>query len=191
MSVNIPLFGSYVHQLPNEISDVLLSEDYYKNYKHNNPDQPSYGSFQNLSWKDEEFQLFNKLNEFYSPIIDNFMNDIGQYKNSNYKWEIWWQIYEPNSPGFKIHKHCGKHGDPQVISFNHFVKTIPNSSFFTWVFGNKKEILHEEEEGEIIFFAGHAFHRVKENNTDQHRLTISGNIYMIDSLGYYENGEYP
>jgi hypothetical protein len=191
MTINIPLYGSYVYNLPCEIKETLLNEEYYKNYKHNNPDQPSYGSFLNLSRKKEEFELFEKLNEFYSPIIDRFMNDIGQYKNSNYKWEIWWQIYEPNSSGFKIHKHCGKKGDPNVISFNHFVKTIPERSFFNWVFGNRFEIPHEEKEGEIIFFAGHAFHRVDKNDTDDIRLTISGNIYMIDSLGYYENGEYP
>jgi len=191
MNVNIPLFGSYNYKLPSVFSDVLLSESYYKNYKHKNPDQPSYGSFHNLSMKDDEFELFGRLNKFYSPIIDKFMDDIGQYKNSNYKWEIWWQLYEPNSPGFKIHKHCGRKGDPQVISFNHFVKTISGRSFFTWVFGNKKEILHEEVEGDIIFFAGHAFHKVQKNDTDEYRLTISGNIYMIDSLGYYEEGEYP
>lgn len=191
MKVNIPLYGSCNYKLPEELSCLLLDENYYKNYKQKNPDQPSYSSFLNLSYKDEEFELFNTLREFYDPIVEEFMKSIGQYKNSKYKWELWWQVYEPHSSGFKIHKHCGREGTPQVISFNHFVKTIPNRSFFTWVFGNNHEILHEEVENDIIFFAGHAFHRVRNNDTDHHRLTISGNIYMIDSKGFYEEGDYP
>ena len=191
MGAMIPLFGSYNYKLPTEILDVLLQKEYYQKYKQNNNDQPTYGSFLNLNGSDEERIFFDKLNTFYSPIIDFFMKDIGQYKNAKYRWEIWWQLYEPNSPGFKIHKHCGRQGDPQVISFNHFVKIANGKSFFSWVFGNKKEILHEEKEGEIIFFPGIAFHKVSPNNTDEYRLTISGNIYIIDSLGYYEDGEYP
>lgn len=191
MAVRIPLYGDYNYEFPTEISSVLLDSNYYVKYKQLNPDQPSYGSFLNLSYKDEEFELFNKLNLFYGPIIDSFMKDIGQYKNSRYKWEIWWQLYEPNSPGFKIHKHCGVEGDPQVISFNHFAKTIPGRSFFSWVFGGGKEILHEEKEGDIIFFPGHAFHRVRPNDTNEYRLTVSGNIYMIDSKGFYDDGDYP
>jgi len=192
MNIHIPIFGSCQCKLPIEVTDKILSESYYKQYSQRKTNQPTYSSFKNMKGSYEEKEIFTSLEEFYSPIIDSFMKQIGHYKDVTYNWEIWWQIYEPYSSGFNIHKHTGGvENASSLISFNHFVKTIPNRSFFTWVFGNKREILHEEIQDQLIFFAGHAFHRVQKNDTNQYRLTVSGNILMNDGVSYYEDENCP
>lgn len=167
---------------PVEAKEILFDPEFYTQYETPDPTQPKYSSFFNWQATDQEHRLNDILNSFYKEIVDEVMKNLGykdQYVNKyNFYW--WWQVYVPQSPGFMEHNHLGSQ-----ISFNHFIK--PTESSF--VFKNNKYQLVEETQDDIIFWPGFAYHKVLPNQTQDIRITVSGNIDIdpVESTGYKPN----
>jgi len=166
--------------LPAKAYDIISSKKFYKDYYVDQKGFPQYTNFGNHKRSEQEIKLYDILNNFYNNIMKNFMISIN-HSNAAFNWEWWFQVYEPNSQGFT--PHCHTTPCKFTISWTHFIEPAETSNF-CWYYNKDKIVPINEEKNEIVFFPGHFWHKVLPNNSNKNRITIAGNINVLESPGY-------
>jgi hypothetical protein len=121
------------------------------------------------------------LGDYYDPIVNNMMSDLGIAHRTRYICKPWIQLYNSKTKGHERHDHFS---GSEFISWVHFLK-VPTQKCFYFMdsYGNK--IYPEyQSSGDFICFPSWAFHgvdKVEEDNFD--RIIVSGNII----IKYYES----
>lgn len=165
---------------PNSAFETLVDENFYKKYQIDQNGFPGYTNFGNHQNDEQEKELYNIINPFYHNIIAEFMHSIN-YQEAKYSWEWWFAIYEPGSKGFTPHSHSTN--CKFTISWCHFVKPTDESNF-SWYYNKDNVETINETKNEMVFFPGWIWHKVMPNNTKDLRITVAGNINVVESPGY-------
>lgn len=160
-----------------EIDENLIefSYNFVKQDRFFNTECNLYSSF----FKSEEL---SELTNFYSPIIDIFMKDLGLYHRSRYMWNYWIQMYNNKLDGHSVHDHFDF---SNIISWIHFIQVPEDQKCFYFLDSNKNKLYPENQSfGDFIVFPPWALHGVdKVVRENFNRIIISGNIslYHIES----------
>lgn len=165
---------------PQEAVDTISNKDFYKKYLTNQKGFPEYTNFGNHKQDTDEKVLYDILNNFYNDKMKEFMISMN-YQGAVFNWEWWFQVYEPGSTGFLPHSHPAN--CKFTVSWTHFIEPLDESNFCFYYGKDNLEPINEKK-NEIIFFPGFAWHKVLPNNSNKNRITIAGNINVLDSSGY-------
>jgi hypothetical protein len=175
MKINNFIIAQDIIEFPKDCLETIADPNFYKDYDGLAPHKPNYNSGERHMHTDREKELHNKLNAFYTPIIDGFMKDINLYHHSHYKWHWWWNVYPKNSNHCQSHAHMNP---TSMFGFSwvHFIQPSTNKSNFLWELADGATIPHKEVKDKIIFFPNWAWHQVLANSSKKTRITVSGII---------------
>lgn len=166
--------------IPNSAYSTIADKKFYDNYKIDQNGFPGYTNFGNHKQTEQEKQLYDILNPFYNEVIADFMQSIN-YEQAKYSWEWWFAVYEPGSKGFTPHSHSTN--CKFTISWCHFIKPTEQSNF-CWYYNKENQQPINEQKNEMVFFPGWVWHKVMPNTTNDLRITVAGNINVVESPGY-------
>jgi hypothetical protein len=175
MKINSLIIAKDVIEFPADLLEVIASPDFYQQYPGRADYRPAYNNFENHRLTPEETAFHKQVNEFYQPIVQDFMKSINQEAYSKYNWNWWWNVYTPKSNHYQTHQHVTSTG---LFGFSwvHFVQPVARKNLFAWTDPDNTLTLHKEVQNQIIFFPNWAYHQVKANTSNQTRITLSGNI---------------
>ena len=120
---------------------------------------------------------------YYGNVIEELMKDLGMFKRSTYKYNLWVQMYNSETTTHGPHSHYGMNGN-EIISFTHIIDASKNKCFYFLDDYDNKIYPENQESGDIFAWPSwlmHGVDKVKEPNFN--RLIVAGNVALTSYEG--------
>ena len=121
-------------------------------------------------------QSFPLLDDYYKNIIREMMKDLGIFKRSLYRYNLWVQMYNFETNTHSPHEHFT---GGEIISFNHIINASQEKCFYFLNDDGDKIYPGEQKSGDIFAWPPwriHGVDKVQEPNVN--RLIVAGNVWL-------------
>tara|TARA_R100000742_G_C4226524_1_gene49035 strand:- start:69 stop:632 length:564 start_codon:yes stop_codon:yes gene_type:complete len=123
-----------------------------------------------------EDKFSDLLLPYYSNLVKHIMKDLGIFKISKYRYNIWVQMYNSETTTHTPHGHFT---GTEIISFTHIINASKEKCFYFLDDYNNKIYPNNQQNGDIFAWPSWLIHgadNVKE--PDINRLIVAGNISL-------------
>jgi|TARA_E500000331_G_C17059151_1_gene627424 hypothetical protein len=154
-------------KLPHNLYDEIVNK-IEKNYSNR---EKFYTSFY-----EDGYKFADLLVPYYGNLIEKIMRDLGMFKRTTYKYNLWVQMYNSETTTHEPHEHFTGN---EILSFNHIINSSNEKCFYFLDDDNNKTYPGNQQTGDIFAWCPwlmHGVDKVKETNTN--RLIVAGNVWL-------------
>ena len=128
------------------------------------------------SFYEDGYKFSDVLVPYYGNLIEKIMRDLGMFKRTTYKYNLWVQMYNSETTTHEPHEHFTGN---EILSFNHIINSSNEKCFYFLDDDNNKTYPDNQQTGDIFAWCPwlmHGVDKVKEPNTN--RLIVAGNVWL-------------
>ena len=105
-------------KLPHNLYDEIVNK-IEKNYSNR---EKFYTSFY-----EDGYKFADLLVPYYGNLIEKIMRDLGMFKRTTYKYNLWVQMYNSETTTHEPHEHFTGN---EILSFNHIINSSNEKCFY-------------------------------------------------------------
>ena len=135
-------------KLPHNLYDEIVNK-IEKNYSNR---EKFYTSFY-----EDGYKFTDVLVPYYGKLIEKIMRDLGMFKRTKYKFNLWVQMYNSETTTHPPHEH---YTGAEILSFNHIINASKEKCFYFLDDYNNKIYPENQQTGDIFAWSPWLMHGV-------------------------------